>query len=368
MSNTSYWFNKRIFVTGHTGFKGTWLIIYLLESGAFVSGFSHEVPKNSLYESIHAQLLAAYPKYSHNIGNICDSGSLETAITQSQPEYIFHLAAQALVHYGYENPLETWHTNVYGTLNLLEASKSAVASRCILVIVSTDKVYKNKNWIYGYRECDPLGGSDPYSASKSAMEIAVKSWNNSFIGDSDHQVSNLSLATVRAGNVIGGGDWATNRIVPDSIRALLNSSQLCIRNPLSRRPWQHVLEPISGYLQLAQYLSEKRPDTSLVNSFNFGPSIHSNRTVIDLVDRVYSRWSLEHSSVIEITNHHFEESPLLHLNSEKAFSILGWQARWTFEQTVDITIDWYQHCCRNPGTELEKCLENIQQHISANCN
>ena len=265
----SFWESKRVLITGHTGFKGSWLSILLLAKGANIYGISLPPEANpslfnliDLHNNKHEQFKGEFNSF---LGDINKYKLLKEYLNLCKPEIIFHLAAQPLVQESYLNPLKTWETNVMGSLNLLESVKS-FDHHCSIVMVTTDKVYKNNNWVYGYRECDELGGNDPYSASKAAMEIAVSSWRKSFCGNAVHQKPNIAIASARAGNVIGGGDWAKNRIIPDAVRGLSKKQSIIIRNPLSTRPWQHVLEPLEGYLKLAKTMHENFPAINFKNS------------------------------------------------------------------------------------------------------
>ena len=238
--NTDFWSEKKVLITGHTGFKGSWLTLWLNELKTKVTGISLEPDTEpNLFGQLHLQKSL----HDHHIADIRDFGRISQIVKRCQPDVVFHLAAQPLVRRSYSDPLETWSTNVQGTLNVLEAIKS-VQKPCAVVMVTTDKVYANKEWEYGYRECDELGGHDPYSASKAAAELAIASWRNSFCGEKKHQNSHIKIATARAGNVIGGGDWADDRIVPDAMRALAIGEKIDVRNPKATRPWQHVLEPL----------------------------------------------------------------------------------------------------------------------------
>ena len=253
--NSSFWSGRRVLVTGHTGFKGSWLSLWLLRLGAQVWGYSlpPEID-SSLFTAL--ELEHNFTNLHHCLGDLRDFNNLQSVVKQAKPEVVFHLAAQPLVRESYRDPLGTWAINVQGSLHLLEALRTLNHS-CAVVMVTTDKVYSNREWDFGYREEDRLGGHDPYSASKAAAELAVSSWRSSFCGSGNHQNPHLAIATARAGNVIGGGDWAAERIVPDAIRSLMAGQPIPLRNPLATRPWQHVLEPLSGYLVLAECLSVK---------------------------------------------------------------------------------------------------------------
>lgn len=274
------------------------------------------------------------------------------------PDVVIHLAAQPLVRRSYTHPLDTWSVNVIGTLNLLEALKP-LNQHCSVVVVTTDKVYENREWSFSYRETDKLGGADPYSASKAAVEIAVASWRSSFCGQGSHQNPNLAIATARAGNVIGGGDWAEDRIIPDAMRCLSQKITIPLRNPKSTRPWQHVLEPLSGYLLLAEKLTAD--PYKYASAFNFGPSIESNMTVGSLVSKALKYWSGEWIDVSEKTKLH--EAVKLHLQIDKAYHELDWIPRWNFDETVKRTVYWYRTV--NEGANAhEACINDIQEYES----
>lgn len=339
--NKDFWKGKRVLITGHTGFKGSWLTLWLMSLGAEVWGISL-VNKNqkSLLESIqinNASKVILPGSLSHTNASICDLTSLKKIVNCAKPEIVIHLAAQSLVREGYKNPIDTWSTNVFGSINLMESIRS-MQSKCALVMITTDKVYENQNWDFGYRESDRLGGKDPYSASKAAMEIAIESWRNSFCGNQNHQTPLLNIASARAGNVIGGGDWANDRIIPDAIRALEIGKPIQIRSPQSTRPWQHVLEPLSGYLMLAEKLY-KNPE-KYSEPFNFGPSITSNRPVQELLEEIFKTWNGTWIDDSDSSNP--TEAIRLHLQSDKSYHQLGWKPVWSFEETVEYTIKWYK--------------------------
>jgi CDP-glucose 4,6-dehydratase len=332
MEMSSFWQSKKVLVTGHTGFKGAWLCQWLLQLGAEVRGISLVPNTNpSLFDQLD---LASH--LDHQICDIRDRQLMQRLIADWQPDVVFHLAAQPLVRRSYLEPMETWDINVMGTINILEALKH-LTSQCVAVFITTDKCYQNREWIYGYRESDPLGGHDPYSSSKAAAELAIASWRNSFFSK-----SHINIASVRAGNVIGGGDWAEDRIVPDAIRALSCGESIPVRNPLATRPWQHVLEPLSGYLLLAQriYESNAQDKQKLCTAFNFGPRLDSNRSVRDLIEIILQHWSGSWSDRSNPDAVH--EAHLLNLVTDKAFHLLGWEPKWNFERTIKETISWYR--------------------------
>jgi CDP-glucose 4,6-dehydratase len=321
---------KRVFVTGHTGFKGTWLTVLLKELGAEIMGYSlmpETVPS-------HFELLNLQNDIGHVIGDIRDASALNNAIQEFQPEFVFHLAAQALVKRSYDNPTETFHTNVMGSVNLLEAVRNCDSVRS-LVYITSDKCYENVEWIWGYRENDRLGGHDPYSASKGAAEIVFAAYASSYFAARP----GLGAATTRAGNVIGGGDWADNRIIPDCIRAIEACQPLRLRNPNATRPWQHVLEPLSGYLILAARLSTD-PD-KFSGSWNFGPSTSEVRSVEDVASKIIAHLGRGSIEIDETLNNH-REANLLQLNCDKAAQLLDWAPRWGVDKTLAATAEWFK--------------------------
>ncbi len=349
----AFWAGKRVLVTGHTGFKGSWLSLWLSELGAQVSGLSLE-PETQ--PSLFNQLQLEQRLQHHWIADIRDFGAVADAVEASQPQVVLHLAAQPLVRRSYRDPLGTWATNVQGSLHVLEALKM-LQQPCAVVMVTTDKVYENQEWDYGYREVDRLGGHDPYSASKAAAELATASWRSSFCGLGAHQSPHLRIATARAGNVIGGGDWAEDRIVPDAIRALVAGEPIPVRNPLATRPWQHVLEPLSGYLRLAQALAcDQDPPCE---AFNLGPTLASNRPVQELVESMLSHWRGSWLDQRDTKAPH--EAHLLHLQIDKAHHKLGWSPRWDYDTTVERTVDWYQQHHQGRSA-IDCCLADLQAY------
>ena len=346
----SFWAGKKVLITGHTGFKGSWLTIWLKNLNAKVYGYSLE-------EEEDLNLFNSFPKtfvsddINHYVGDIRDKFNLDKVINKVKPDIIFHLAAQALVKRGYKEPLLTWETNVMGSLNLLNSIQE-INHTCSVVMVTTDKVYKNNEWIFGYRENDQLGGYDPYSASKAALELAVSSWRNSFCNSPRNK--NIKIATARAGNVIGGGDWAPNRLIPDTIRSITNKKDLIIRNPYSTRPWQHVLEPLWGYMLLAKALYENGND--YCESFNFGPQIQSNRTVKEVTEKIFKIWPGKYNFDNKANEDH--EAEKLYLQIDKAFQKLNWCPKINFEKSIEKTIFWYKDFYEGKSA-LECCLRDI---------
>ena len=351
-----FWQNKKVLITGHTGFKGSWLSLWLKNLGSTICGIGLGPNENSLFN----QLSLSEKIDFHNIYDINELNNLKKTVKSFNPDIVFHLAAQPLVRESYREPVKTWETNVLGSINLLESLK-IIDKKCAVVIITTDKVYKNNEWDFGYRENDELGGNDPYSASKAALEIAISSWRKSFCGSKIYQNPYLGIASARAGNVIGGGDWSNERIIPDTIKALKSGHSVLIRNPDSKRPWQHVLEPISGYLDLAELIFLKDDNFIFCDSFNFGPKIESNKTVKDLIDESFKHWGGEWYK--DTNNDNFHESKMLHLQIEKAYSLLGWQPKWNFNKTVEKTINWYKNIHYNLKSPEQSCLDDINEFM-----
>lgn len=350
----AFWRGKRVLLTGHTGFKGSWLAFWLLELGAKVSGLA--LPPET-EPSLFAQLQLDR-RLDHRLGDIRMAQVVADLVEEVQPQVVLHLAAQPLVRRSYEEPTATWATNVMGTINLLEALRS-LQHACTAVFVTTDKVYRNYEWLYGYRENDPLGGHDPYSSSKAAAELAIASWRSSFCGDSPHQRPHLRVCSARAGNVIGGGDWASDRIVPDAMRALGNGLAIGVRNPKATRPWQHVLEPLSGYLRLVEVLATSKEHA---NAFNFGPQLESNRPVRDLVEEALQHWSGSWNDQSDSQAPH--EAGLLNLVIDRAYHELGWAPRWNFSTTVERTVKWYRRVQEGQASALECCQHDLAAYLN----
>lgn len=326
---------KRVLVTGHTGFKGGWLCEWLLALGANVTGFA--LPPQTT-PALFEQLGLAQ-RLRHRLGDVRDLAAVRQAVDELKPEIVFHLAAQPLVRLSYDQPVETYATNVMGTVNVLEAIRLAKCP-CAVVVVTTDKCYENQEWVHSYREQDPMGGYDPYSSSKGAAELIAASYRRSYFSKAD---SVVRLATARAGNVISGGDWALDRIVPDCIRALQRGEAIRVRNKVATRPWQHVLEPLSGYLWLGACLADSKLipcNSPLASAFNFGPALASNRTVLDLVQEVLQHWPGRWEDKSD--PHAVHEAKLLNLATDKAHHFLGWSPVWTFSETISRTVEWYR--------------------------
>ena len=345
--------NKKIIVTGHTGFKGSWLITWLNILGADVYGISLE----SISSPSHFTILSNGLKIDDNRFNILDQNQLNFKFNAIKPDFVFHLAAQAIVRTSYDNPIDTWKTNVIGTLNVLEALRG-LKNKCSAIIITSDKCYDNVEWIWGYREHDSLGGPDPYSASKGAAELLIKSHYKSYFSEVN---SNIRIASVRAGNVIGGGDWSENRIIPDCVRAWSQNKVVELRNPNATRPWQHVLEPLSGYLLLACELSSNYKLNG--ESFNFGPMAENNHTVISLVIEMSKNWDkVKWEDVSSLFKGPYE-SGLLKLNCDKALAILNWKAVLNFEETIQMTSLWYNEYYTKPSMNEKFTVSQINEYI-----
>ncbi len=339
---------KRVLVTGHTGFKGSWLCEWLLSLGAEVHGYALKPPTTP---SLFNQLRLSKRIASHVVGDVRDVRTLSKVVKAARPDYIFHLAAQPIVRYSYVHPVETFDTNVMGTVNLLEACRK-LKKPCAVVCITTDKVYENDDSGKPFAEGDPLGGSDPYSASKGACEIAIQSYRRSFFSSPD---SIVRVASARAGNVIGGGDWAQDRLVPDAMRAFFGSRHLVIRNRNSTRPWQYVLEPLSGYLSLGAALSL---DGAYATAFNFGPDPKSVKTVGQLMARLLPLFP--EVEVEDLTDPNApREAKLLTLDSTKACKLLGWMPRWDFKRTIWETAEWYKGQFGHESA-VDLCREQIE--------
>lgn len=351
----AYWHGRRVLITGHTGFKGSWLALWLLELGAQVTGLA--LPPET-EPNLFSQL-ELDRRLDHRLGDIRDAALLQDLVLETRPEVVLHLAAQPLVRLSYQQPAATWATNVMGTIHLLEALRQ-LDEPCAAVLVTTDKVYRNNEWIYGYRENDPLGGHDPYSSSKAAAELAIASWRSSFCGSLPHQTPHLRLASARAGNVIGGGDWSLDRIVPDAMRALSQGEAIGVRNPAATRPWQHVLEPLGGYLRLAEGLAASEEQAS---AYNFGPQLEANRPVRELVEEALRHWPGRWQDQSDPNAPH--EASLLNLVIDRAHHELGWAPRWGFATTVERTVRWYRRVQEVQASALECCQDDLAAYLSS---
>jgi CDP-glucose 4,6-dehydratase len=360
---------KTVLLTGHTGFKGSWLSEWLLMLGARVVGIA--LPPDT--EPALFNQLGLAERLDHNLLDIRDRQALTDKVLDTEPDFVFHLAAQPLVRRSYAEPVETWDTNVMGTVNLLDALKELerhyeqVDKTCASVFITTDKCYENREWVHGYREEDPMGGYDPYSSSKAAAELAISAFRRSFFSANNvGQASRIGIASARAGNVIGGGDWAQDRIIPDCIRSLAAGKPIEVRNPHATRPWQHVLEPLAGYLQLAarqhEALQAKVHEATQVYcaAYNFGPALTANQPVNRLVEEIFKTWPGQWRDASEPTAHH--EAGLLSLAWDKAFHQLDWQPRWDFAETIARTVNWYRSASLPSADWLELTQADIRSY------
>ena len=324
--------NKIVLVTGHTGFKGSWISLWLLSIGAKVVGLSIDVPSKP--SNFNASNVSTY--IDDRRVDICDETNVNKIVKEVQPDFVFHLAAQALVRPSYENPVDTFKVNAIGTANILNALR-LLDKKVIVVMITSDKAYDNVEWVWGYRETDRLGGKDPYSASKGRAELVIRSFNESFFNKAD---SNIRVGIARAGNVIGGGDWAIDRIVPDCMEAWANRKTVDVRSPFATRPWQHVLEPLSGYLLLGGMLLTNKNLHG--EAYNFGPSANQNHSVSQLIDEMSNYWDLVSWNDTSETQQHLHEAGLLKLNCDKALFDLDWKSTLKFKETVRMTVEWYR--------------------------
>lgn len=355
---------RRVFITGHTGFKGSWLCEWLLSLGAHVTGFSLEPETDpALFYQLELQ-----SRIDHHTGDVRDPVALSRALTKSRPDVIFHLAAQPLVRRSYTDPAGTHETNFLGTVRLLEILRTR-QSPCAAVMVTSDKCYENTGIQRGYREGDRLGGHDPYSTSKACAELAVNSYRRSFFGGNDGKPGPIRVASARAGNVIGGGDWSEDRIVPDCIRSLAANEAVPVRSKFAVRPWQHVLEPLAGYLLLAAHIhpdndGARKPLHHELDAFNFGPPNGSERTVKDLVEEILLHWPgrwVDYSP--EFSPH---EASLLTLDVSKAAKLLAWKPRWDFAETVRQTVTWYRAAVEKDNPAIAALTrEQIESYMQA---
>ena len=323
---------KKVLVTGHTGFKGSWLCEWLLALGAEVYGFSNGIPTKP---ALFTQLRLGKRIKMDIRGDVRDRAAVLAAIKRIKPDFVFHLAAQPLVRLSYEQPVETFGTNIMGTVNVLDALRY-LKSKCNAALITTDKCYENKETTRPYREDDPMGGYDPYSCSKGCDELVISSYRRSFFNSPD---SPVWIASARAGNVIGGGDWAKDRIIPDCFRALQKGETIPVRNKVSTRPWQHVLEPLSGYLTLGAALDARQDFAQVASGFNFGPNPNANRTVKAVVEEL-----LKHTKgkwIDKSDPKAVHEAGLLNLNITQARKVLGWKPTWNFEETIGKVAEWY---------------------------
>lgn len=354
----AFWKGKRVLITGHTGFKGGWLSLWLQSWGARVSGYALKAPTNPNFFSI----CRVADGTTSVDGDVRDYDRLSAVVSEERPEILLHMAAQSLVRYSYDHPIESYTTNVIGTAHVLEAVRRSGGVR-VVINVTSDKCYDNREWAWGYRESDPMGGYDPYSSSKGCSELVTAAYRQSYFNHQTNGERGVAVASVRAGNVIGGGDWASDRLVPDILRAITQGEVATIRNPAAIRPWQHVLEPLSGYLLLAQRLWEEGP--SYAEGWNFGPGDDGARPVSWIADYLTRRWG-EGARWSADGDLHPHEANHLKLDCSKARSRLGWRPRWSLEKSLDAIIDWHRAC--NAGKNMrELSLQQLQQYLQTPC-
>jgi len=347
----SYYKGKRVFLTGHTGFKGSWMLQWLHVLGADIKGYALK-PENEfdLYHTLHGDSLC-----TSVLADIRDQKKVEQELLAFEPDFVFHLAAQPLVRLSYEIPSETFAVNSIGTAYVLDAVRK-LKKPCVVICITTDKVYENKEWHYPYRETDRLGGYDPYSASKAAAELVISSYRNSFFNLNDYASHQKPIASARAGNVIGGGDWAKDRIIPDIVRSLTKNEPIQVRNPAAVRPWQHVLEPLGGYL----HLGTKMVDDPIryAESWNFGPFAEDNLTVEALVQMALAKWGGgDYQKPLLVGEPH--EAGLLKLDISKSVNELGWKPKFDARKAIEITLEWYKKITSNTVNEIELVSNTI---------
>jgi CDP-glucose 4,6-dehydratase len=346
----SFWKEKKVFLTGHTGFKGAWLSLWLTQMGAKVTGYALSAPSTpSLFEE------AQISKQINSIhGDVSDFEMLAATVKKERPDIVIHMAAQSLVRHSFENPIETYQTNVMGTVGILEASRQ-VDSIGAVVNITSDKCYQNNEWHWGYRENEPMGGYDPYSSSKGCSELVTSAYLNSF-----YKKSKCGLASARAGNVIGGGDWAKDRLIPDIARSISGKNQVVIRNPHSIRPWQHVLEPLSGYLVLAQKLYENPSQYS--EAFNFGPRESDAHEVSWIVQKMMNLWPNSSGFKIENSENNPHEAKYLKLDCSKSKAVLNWEPVLSLEKSLSLTTDWFRQYYSKEATAYELTINQIKEY------
>jgi CDP-glucose 4,6-dehydratase len=346
--------NKTVLITGHTGFKGSWLSAWMVHLGAKVVGASIDIPSSP--SNFRASLIENVIE-DHRI-DIRDTSAVKLLVKKIQPDFVFHLAAQALVRLSYENPIETISTNALGSANILDALRE-LNKKVVAIMITSDKAYDNVEWVWGYRETDKLGGRDPYSASKGMAELAIRTYVESFFNQPD---SNVRVGITRAGNVIGGGDWALDRIVPDCMGAWSDGAVVDIRSPHATRPWQHVLEPLSGYIALAINLSES--DSNHGEAYNFGPSSDQSYSVSELINEMSKYWDKVKWNDVSKGEIHVHEAGLLKLNCDKALFDLDWHSALQFEETVKMTVDWYKYFYQNKNVSMyDFTINQIENYV-----
>jgi CDP-glucose 4,6-dehydratase len=349
-----FWKGKKVFLTGHTGFKGSWISFWLASMGAKVTGYS--LAPNTTPNLFDVLKIESIVERSH-IFDIRDLNALQKAMAGAMPDIVIHMAAQPLVRYSYANPVETYATNVMGTVHVLESARTIESIRAT-VVITTDKCYENKEWVWGYRENEPMGGYDPYSSSKGCAELVASAYRQSYFSNPS---SINKVATARAGNVIGGGDWSEDRLIPDAIKAFEANKPLIIRNPLATRPWQHVLEPISGYLILAQALYEQ--GSAFASAWNFGPRDEDNCSVQKVIDLLISGWDRAASWEKEVSDHPHEAN-LLKLDCSKALTQLGWIPKWELGTAIQKVLEW-QKAFQVKENMQEVSLAQINHYMSS---
>jgi CDP-glucose 4,6-dehydratase len=347
--NPTFWKGKKVFITGHTGFKGSWLTLWLQDMGAIVKGYALDPNTNP---NLFTQAKVAQNMDSE-IGDITDLNHINDSMKIFNPEVLIHMAAQPLVRLSYQEPVLTYTTNVMGTVNVLEAARKCTNLKAI-VSVTTDKCYENKEWPWGYRENEPMGGHDPYSSSKGCVELVTAAYRKSFFNDEN----SAFLASARAGNVIGGGDWSADRLIPDILKAFEKNEPVIVRNPMSTRPWQHVLEPLSGYLVLAQHLFED--GSNVAEGWNFGPKDEDCKPVSWILDRMVTKWGNGASWELD-KNNNPHEAGYLKLDCSKAAMRLNWYPKWNLEHTLERIINWHQHYIAQKNIQ-EQCLLEIAKY------
>ncbi|RED32773.1 CDP-glucose 4,6-dehydratase [Brevibacillus brevis] len=358
MVDPVFWRDKKVLITGHTGFKGAWLCLWLHHLGAKVTGYALSPPTNpSIFECAQISSLV-----DSIIDDVRSKESVQKAINQANPDIIIHMAAQPLVRLSYQYPAETYEINVMGTVNVLEAARVAVQNGMkirAIINVTTDKVYENREWVWGYREQDVLGGYDPYSNSKACSEQVTASYRNAFFHPDQYHQHGVAIASARAGNVIGGGDWALDRLIPDCLSALMKGEKIIIRSPKAIRPWQHVLEPLKGYLMLAEKMWRNGKDYA--QSWNFGPNDEDAKSVEWIVRQLCERWGAGASFEAERTDSQWHEAQYLKLDCSKARSEIDWKPNWSIEQTLDSIISW--HKAYQQKQDVRKiCLAQIRAY------
>lgn len=355
MAEKEFWQGKNVLITGHTGFKGSWLCLWLSQLGANVTGYALKPPTTpSLYEIAKVESLV------HTVeGDVRDLEKLKKTLQAARPEIVIHMAAQPLVRDSYKIPVETYETNVMGTVHLLEAVRRTEGVKAV-INVTTDKCYENKEWLWGYRENEPMGGYDPYSSSKGCSELVTSAYRNSFFPPERYKQHGVAAASARAGNVIGGGDWAADRLIPDCIAALTKKRPVTIRSPHAIRPWQHVLEPLSGYMNLARHLY--REGAAYAEGWNFGPLESDAKSVGWIVETMCRMWGKDAAYVID-AGEQVHEANYLKLDCAKAKARLGWQPRWTLEESLGKIIEW-THAWQNGENMQNICFDQINAYIN----